>query len=192
MPLQDLLFNLGIMPLRAIAFQSLLLMVAISLEALVLRQRMRLGYQTSMQYAASLNLLATSLGWVIFLIAESMLPPPLRSQIISVVLFNRFYPNGWVDMLPVLTVVSAMGVFFATYWVKLQGLIWLMVLLERAPVTAATESESRHQRYEMARRGKAAQRQDYPSRTLAVLEANALSFTVILILLLLHQGAITL
>lgn len=192
MPFQDLFFDLGLMPLRAIAFQSVLLMVAIGLEAILLRQRLRLGYQTSIQYAATLNLLATSLGWVAFLTLEALLPPPLRSQIISFVMFNRFYPNEWLNRLPVLTVVAAMVVFFATYWVKLQGLTWLMLILGRAPaITAAPtpEAKNRRQRYEQARRGKAVDSQrGHPSRTLAVLEANALSFSAILILLLLHHG----
>ena len=52
-------------------------MVAIALEATILRQRLRVGYQTSMQYAATLNLLATSLGWLAFLTLESLLPPRL-------------------------------------------------------------------------------------------------------------------
>ncbi|MBE9157962.1 hypothetical protein IQ265_14165 [Nodosilinea sp. LEGE 06152] len=187
MPLNDLLSELGIMPLRAIAFQSLLLMVAIVLEAMVLRQQLRLGYRTSMQYAATLNLLATSLGWVAFLAAEAVLPLALRSQIISYVLFNRFYANSWTDVLPVVVVVVAIAAFFFTYWIKLQGLLWLLQLLGQKPIDTTPEAieVSRRQRYQRARRVQVEEQRSDSPRALAVLQANALSFTAILVLLLL-------
>ncbi|PSN76022.1 hypothetical protein C8B47_29520, partial [filamentous cyanobacterium CCP4] len=159
MPLNDLLSELGMMPLRAIAFQSLLLMVAIVLEAMVLRQQLRLGYRTSMQYAATINLLATSLGWVAFLAIEAVLPLSLRSQVISYVLFNRFYTNDWIDTLPVIVVVVAIAAFFITYWIKLQGLLWLLQLLGQKPIDTTPEAfeDSRRQRDERARRAQAEQ-----------------------------------
>ncbi|WOD40020.1 filament integrity protein FraC [Nodosilinea sp. E11] len=187
MPTTNLLSELGIMPLRAIAFQSLLLMMAIVLEAMVLRQQLRLGYRTSMQYSATLNLLATSLGWIVFLALEALLPLSLRSQVISYVLFNRFYPNGWQDVLPVVVVVVAIAAFFATYWIKLQGLIWLLRLLGQAPPENTPEviESNRTQRYERARRAQIEGQRGHSPRALAVLEANAVSFTAILVVLLL-------
>ncbi|MGB3201098.1 MAG: filament integrity protein FraC [Nodosilinea sp.] len=191
MPFNDLLSELGIMPLRAIAFQSLLLMVAIVLEAMVLRQRLRLGYRTSMQYAATINLLATSLGWVAFLAIEAVLPLALRSQIISYVLFNRFYSNNWLEVLPVVVVVVAIAAFFITYWIKLQGLIWLLLLLGQKPIATTPEAieDNRRQRYERARRVQVEDQQGFSPRSLAVLQANAASFTAILVLLLLVNRA---
>ena len=189
MPITNLLSELGILPLRAIAFQTLLLLVAIVLEAMVLRQQLRLGYRTSMQYAATLNLLATSLGWVAFLAIEAVLPLSLRSQVISYVLFNRFYLNGWREVLPVVVVVTAIAAFFVTYWIKLQGLTWLQRLLGQQPIDIDPKpvAINRRQLYERARRGRGldeAQRGDSP-RALAVLQANAASFTAILVLILL-------
>ncbi|MGF1519031.1 MAG: filament integrity protein FraC [Nodosilinea sp.] len=191
MPITNLLSELGILPLRAIAFQTLLLLVAMVLEAMVLRQQLRLGYRTSMQYAATLNLLATSLGWVAFLALEAVLPLALRSQVISYVLFNRFYLNGWREVLPVVVVVTAISAFFVTYWIKLQGLIWLQQLLGQQPIETDPQPVeiNRRQLYERARRGQGrgqfgGQRGNSP-RTLAVLQANAASFTAILVLLLL-------
>ncbi|MBW4463453.1 MAG: hypothetical protein KME47_24915 [Nodosilinea sp. WJT8-NPBG4] len=188
MPINDLLSELGILPLRAIAVQSMLLMVAIVLEAMVLRQQLRLGYRTSMQYAATLNLLATSLGWIAFLALEAVLPLALRSQVISYVLFNRFYTNSWYDVLPVVVVVVAIAAFFVTYWIKLQGLLWLLQLLGQKPVENTPEAieGDRRQRYERARRAQIEGRQGGSSpRALAMLQANAASFTAILVLLLL-------
>jgi hypothetical protein len=187
MPINDLLSELGIMPLRAIAIQSLLLMVAIVLEAMVLRQQLRLGYRPSMQYAATVNLLATSLGWVAFLAIEAVLPLSLRSQIISYVLFNRFYANEWRTVLPVVLVVAAIAAFFITYWIKLQGLMWLLRLLGQTPVEQPAEDleADRRQRYERARRGQMMGQRGQSPRALAVLEANAASFTAVLVILLL-------
>jgi hypothetical protein len=189
MPISNLLSELGMMPLRAIAFQSMLLMVAIVLEAMVLRQQLRLGYRTSMQYAATINLLATSLGWVAFLLIEALLPLPLRSQVISYVLFNRFYTNDWRNVLPVMVVMVAIAAFFITYWIKLLGLDWLLKLLGRAPVETTAEAieDNRHQRYAQARSGQVDGHRGNSPRALAVLQANAISFTAILILLLAHQ-----
>lgn len=189
----NLLSELGILPLRAIVLQTLLLMMAIVLEAMVLRQQLRLGYRTSMQYAATLNLLATSLGWVAFLAIEALLPVALRSQVISYVFFNRFYLNGWRDVLPVVVVVTAIAAFFVTYWIKLQGLTWLQRLLGQLPLEPEPVpllSASRRQRYERARRGQTVDvlRGNSP-RALAVLQANAASFTAILVVLLLVTQA---
>jgi len=192
MPITDLLSDFGVLPLRAIAFQSLLLMIAIALEAVVLRQRLKVGYQVSMQYAATLNLLATSLGWLLFLTVESMLPAALRTQIISYVLFNRFYGNFWGDKIPVLVIIAGIMCFFATFWVKLQGLNALLILLGRGSINPSHKdtAETRQERYALARGGQYNnQESGYSPYTLAVLEANALSFTAILILLLLQQMA---
>ncbi len=191
MPITNLLSDLGLMPLRAIAFQILLLLVAMVLEAMVLRQQLRLGYRTSMQYAATLNLLATSLGWLAFLAIEAVLPLSLRSQVISYVLFNRFYANSWREVLPVVVVVAAIVAFFMTYWIKLQGLIWLLRLLGQAPVETTPEAieTDRRQRYDRARRGQTEGSKEYSHRALAVLEANAVSFTAILVVLLLVNQA---
>ena len=187
MPINNLLSELGIMPLRAIAFQSMLLMVAIVLEAMVLRQQLRLGYRTSMHYSATINLLATSLGWIAFFAIEAVLPLALRSQVISYVLFNRFYPNNWQDILPVVVVVVAIVAFFVTYWIKLQGLMFLLQLLGEISVDTTPEAieDNRSQRYERARRAQIEGQRGHSPRALAVLEANAVSFTAILLVLVL-------
>ena len=187
MPINNLLSELGIMPLRAIAFQTLLLMVAIVLEAMVLRQQLRLGYRTSMHYSATINLLATSLGWIAFFAIEAVLPLALRSQVISYVLFNRFYPNNWQDILPVVVVVVAIVAFFVTYWIKLQGLMFLLQLLGEISVDTTPEAieDNRSQRYERARRAQIEGQRGHSPRALAVLEANAVSFTAILLVLVL-------
>lgn len=183
----DVLADLGLLPLKAMVFQSMLLLVAIALEAMVLRQHLRLGYRTSVQYAATINLLATSLGWIAFLSLEAVLPTPLRQQIMSYVLFSRFFPNPWLESLPVMMVMAAIVVFFATYWVKLQSLSALVALLGKAPVLEAPGLSDRERRNSAPRRGApSAARSRTATYTVAVLQANALSFTVIVLLLFLQ------
>ncbi|MFZ4640064.1 MAG: filament integrity protein FraC [Nodosilinea sp.] len=179
----DLLADLGLMPLRAVVFQATLLMAAIALEAMVLRQHLRLGYQTSVHYAATLNLLATSLGWLAFLALEGFLPPGLQQQVISYVLFNHLYANEVSPNLPVMVVMTAIGVFFLTYWVKLQGLNSLTRLLGTSPAVAV-RPKTRRRIYPRSPQDTPSPSSEKSSHTLAVLHANALSFTAILLLLL--------
>jgi hypothetical protein len=180
----DILADLGLIPLKAVVFQSMLLLVAITLEAMVLRQHLRLSYQTSVQYAATINLLTTSLGWIAFLSLEAVLPTPLRQQIMSYVLFSRFFDNPWLDILHEMMVGVAIVVFFATYWVKLHGLSALVALLGKAPVLEAPALSDRLGRSRSSRRGApSAARSRTATYSLAVLQANALSFTAIVVLL---------
>lgn len=189
MPVLDLLTDFGLLPLRAIAFQCVLLLVAIALEGALLRQRLRVGFQTSMQYATTLNLMATSLGWLGFLALESVLPETLRTQVMSYVLFNRFYPNGVDRSLPLLILAVGIGAFFATFWIKYQGLEWLIRLLGRRPIEGDPDlgATSRQERYVRARRGRGP-RSTTSNHLTAVLQANALSFSAVLLLLLLRNA----
>lgn len=188
--IRDFLEELGVLPLRAIAFQSLLLLVAILLEAIILRQRLRIDYRPSVQYAATLNLLATSLGWLTFLSVEPLLPEPLRTQVMSYVLFNRFYLNEWMENLPIVLVFVGIAAFFATLWIKILALEWLLKVLGMKPVEepVSEKTMTRKERYDLARRGRQAKGSGTSIRTVAVLEANALSFTAILLLLLLRNA----
>jgi hypothetical protein len=190
MPVQDLLPELGILPLRAIVFQSLLLLVAIALEAAILRQRLRLGYHISMQYAATINLMATSLGWFAFLLIEALLPRPIKMQVMSYILFNRFYEDFWQNKMPVLAVLLGIVAFFLTFLIKLKGLEWLLACLGRKPVTVVSEPTplSRKDRYALAREGAMSGQRVDSKCTLAILEANAVSFGAISVLLLLRHA----
>jgi hypothetical protein len=78
----------------------------------------------------------------------------------------------------------AIVVFFATYWVKLHGLSALVALLGKAPVLEAPALSDRLGRSRSSRRGApSAARSRTATYSLAVLQANALSFTAIVVLL---------
>ncbi|MGF1458590.1 MAG: filament integrity protein FraC [Leptolyngbyaceae cyanobacterium] len=184
MPFSLLLDEAAVLPLRAIVFQCLLLLVAIALEAIVLRQRLRLGFQSSMQYAATLNLLAVVLGWILFLGLEQILPPAIRTQVISYVLFGNFYFNDWAGSLGIFVVIAGLVVFFLTFWVKATALAWLTLMLGNPIVQPKTEKNVNRYRY----RRSLDQQTTVAPHEIAVLQANALSFSAVLLLLLLRYG----
>lgn len=179
-----------ILPLRAIAFQCLFLLVAIALEAAVLRQRLRQPFRTSIEYAATINLFTASLGWFVLLGGEPLLPSRFKQQVMSYVLFDRFFGETWDTNVVVVLLMAAVLAFFGTFFVKLkglQGLQWLLGI--QRPQQKLPQTLTRQQKYNRARRGGLAIAA--PSRqALAVLQANALSFSAILILLLIRAALV--
>lgn len=182
MPLSFVIDAASVLPLRGIIFQCLLLLVAIVLEAIVLRQGLRLGFQASMRYAATINLLTVVLGWVLFLGLEPLLPVTVRTQIMSYILFGDFYINPLTESnrLGVIIVLLGLGIFFLTFWAKAIALEWLTWALGNPIVKR--EAQPRTNRFQARR---TVEKTTSP-HTLAVLQANALSFSVVLILLLLR------
>ena len=184
MPFSLTLDSAVVLPLRGIVFQCLLLLVAIALEASVLRQRLQLGFQPSIRYAATLNLLAVVLGWILFLGIEPLLPITVRTQIISYILFGNFYTNILThnNGLEVAVVVLGLIIFFLTFWIKataLEGLTWAL----GKPIVQRVEKENvQRLRYRRSRSDEATT----SPHILAVLQANALSFSAVLLLLLLR------
>ncbi|MEO0455341.1 MAG: filament integrity protein FraC [Cyanobacteria bacterium P01_A01_bin.114] len=178
-----------VFPIKAIVFQLMFLLVAIALESGVLRQRLRLGYQASVQYAAVINLLATVIGWLTFLLIEPLVDPSLRIQILSYVLFNRFLNNTLMPQMGWIVLIAGLAAFFITLLIKLKGLELMMRLTENWKMPKHPEKLSREEKYALARSGQAAVQPAASQFVTAVLEANALSFSVIFLLLVLRHYA---
>lgn len=158
-----------VLPLRMIIYQLLFIVLAIAVEALVLQKYLGIGRKSSIQYASTANLLSTVVGWFVFFISVPWMPDPLRQQIITYIFFDE--TNN-----PPLLVGLAFLMFLGTFIIKLQSLNWLDLILEGKPVIV-TEVRDRTKF-----QGRKAQRQpfaDVPNRALAVLWANAASFTII-------------
>ncbi|EKQ67947.1 hypothetical protein OsccyDRAFT_4246 [Leptolyngbyaceae cyanobacterium JSC-12] len=179
--------ELGVLPFRAIAFQILFLLIAISLEALVLYRRLTLDYKTSVRYAATINLLSTFVGWVIFFNVQQVLPDGLRIQLISLFFFERVFPNQWSSSVTPLLTFIALGTFLGVVGVEYWGLTQLEIWLETRKPQEETDSILRsRERYKMRRMeggGILFKRHD---RAYTILVANSLSFSAILIVLLLR------
>ena len=183
MPFSLFLNEAAIVPLRAVIFQSLLLLVAIAIEAAVLRRQLRLGFQPSIRYAASINILTVVVGWVVFLGIEPLLPTYAKTQIISYVLFGHFYSNSVETMasgIGAALVAVGLLAFFVSFWLKAKALEWLTWLLDVPIVKPSDQSNPNRIRYGRSR----PDRITASPHLLAVLRANAFSFTVILLLLL--------
>lgn len=172
----------SILPLRAIVFQMLFLLVTIALEGLVFFKNLNLDYKTSMRYAAVLNLFSTFLGWVIFFEINLFLPEDVQRQFISYIFFDRFFPNPWFAAVTPIIVITSLAIFIGTFLVELNGLELLEYLLEKTKDSQApTEHIARFQ-------GRRDQIIRFQANTKAytILVANAASFSAILLLLIIR------
>ncbi|MGB7248691.1 MAG: filament integrity protein FraC [Phormidesmis sp.] len=192
-----------ILPLRAIAFQVLFLMVAVAIEAGILRQRLDLKFKSSVQYATAINLAAVVVGWLFFLAAEPLSPPAIKAQIISYVLFDRLFLRGWTTQLGGAIFAIGLIAFFVTFAIKAKGLELMMRSdgewekkglnqtfrlgedNEKGPQKRLNKLP-RELRYARARQGRTEMPQAISTFTDAVIQANAASFSAVLVLLLLR------
>lgn len=83
---------LTVLPLRAIVFQVLFLLIAIAIEALVLQRRLLIARRKSIEYAAFMNLLSAILGWIVFFFLVSRLSGELKAQLLSYIFYDNFLP----------------------------------------------------------------------------------------------------
>lgn len=169
-----------ILPLRAVLFQFIFLLIAISLETLVLYRNLELDYKSSVQYATTINLFSTFIGWLIFFNAQPFLPEGLRAQLISFIFFERFFSNDWFTSVAPLLIVLSLGVFLGTFLVKWQALKLLEFILEKKrdkrdePVVKSSRFRARRNLVSGLRTN---------SEAYAVFVGNAFSFSAILFLL---------
>lgn len=173
-------FALNVLPLRAILFQFLFLLVAIALEAIVLDRYLNLGYKISAQYSTTINLLSTFVGWLIYFCVQPLLPQGLKLQLISFMFFEQLYNNGWLSSVFSLIVILSLGIFLGTLLIELKGLDLLEVALDRVEKKEIVPEEKDRFRG----RGKQAVRFQPSNKIYAVFVGNAVSFTAILLLLL--------
>lgn len=176
-----------ILPLRMVVFQILFLMVAIAIEAGILRQRLRLGFKTSVQYAFVTNLAAVVAGWIAFLVIEPLTTIEVRAQLINYVLFDRILPNGWTTEMGAILLAIALVSFFGTFFIKAKG-IELFLRSDDAwkPLEKKPKRLPRDERYARARGTGIEVTQSNARFTDTIIQANAASFSVILLLILLR------
>jgi len=152
-----------------IIYQLLFLVLAIAVESLVLQRRLGFGRKTSIQYAATVNLLSTVVGWMIFFTVEPRLPETLRSQLISYIFFDALTN-------PPVLIGLAFVSFISTFLLKLEGMNLLELLLG---IKKDADTEAKQAAKFQGRRAQRANFAVVPSRALAVLWANAFSFSAI-------------
>lgn len=173
----------NVFPLRAIAFQIVFLLMAIAIEATVLHKRLNIPPKQSVQFAASLNLLTTVLGWLVtFLLlgTAAVLPTPLLMEL-KMALMNFIFFDQWANGTAELLIMICFITFFVSLgvkWLGLVGLDWLMKkdLPEAPKVVAETSVFTSPQR----------KPREFRPRLNTTLVANASSYSAILIALLLR------
>lgn len=174
-----------VFPLRTILFQLLFLLVAIALEARVLHQRLRISRKTSVEYATSINLLAAVTGWLCFFVAQSLLPQPLRTQIISYIFFDRL-PTSQVQSFNLMIPLTGIGIFFFAFIIKLKGLELLQALIQSSQEKQRLDQPDPQGQPALADRLNRAISHTDTNQATAVLLANAYSHSAILLLLFLR------
>jgi hypothetical protein len=188
--------NFGVLPLRAVSFQIVLLMIAIALEAIVFFWQLGLDYRTSVRYTATLNLLSTVVGWVVFFIVQAIVPEGLRIQLISYFFFERFFPNPWAAGIVPIVAVTSLGIFFSVFLLEFGGLELLERILEKKKPKADDKKDSEKKpdsdsgedpkpKEKIARFRRPAEGYIFrtDNRAYVVLMANSLSFSAILLFL---------
>ncbi|MBW4557837.1 MAG: filament integrity protein fraC [Trichormus sp. ATA11-4-KO1] len=169
-----------ILPLGAILFEFLFLLIAIPIEAYVFNNRLKFDKKTSMFYAISINLFSSTFGWLIFFFLEPILPVDLKSELISYIFFNTFRQQSTQAIL----ILAAFIIFFMTFLMKFFILKFLVFSLNEdliKPVDSTPESNR------LKWRRSSVIRLQNTNLVTTVLIANSLSYSAISIILLLSR-----
>ncbi|PMB18522.1 filament integrity protein FraC, partial [Fischerella thermalis] len=78
-----------VLPLGAILFSFLFLLISIPLEAYILNSILKFDKKTSSFYAICMNLFSNVIGWAIFFLIEPLLSIRLKSGLINLMFFNQ-------------------------------------------------------------------------------------------------------
>lgn len=173
-----------LLPLRTYLFQLLFLLIAIATESFVLQRGLGLTRRVSLEYAISLNLFSTVIGWLVFYEFQALLPGDLRGQIISYILADRFLTSTWEPGTNTFLILAGLLTFLGTFIIESRALSLLELLRQEQKPEKTNEPLSARERRRLAW----IRVQDTPpeirNRAITVLLANAASYGVILIVLL--------
>ncbi|MCL1471202.1 filament integrity protein FraC [Argonema antarcticum] len=109
-----------VLPLRAIMFQILFLLIAIAVEAFIIQKRMIIPRKISIEYSASLNLISTIVGWLIFFCFHPLLPLDWQKKLIIFILFGNFATSSGLPLI----------IMFFDLWLFSLLIFLLIILIE--------------------------------------------------------------
>jgi len=169
------------MPLRAIIFQFLFLLLAIAIEGLVFHRILNIEHRTCMQYSATINLLSTLVGWLVFFAIQPLLPPNIKIQLLSYIFFERLFSNPSLSNVAPILVGLGLVIFIGTFFLELKGLELLEVWLKKTE-----EKDDKGSEKPFGFRGRQNQAIGFRvnSKAYAIFVGNACSFTVIVLILI--------
>lgn len=170
----------SVLPLRAYAFQILFLLMAIAVEAYILRRELKLLPRQALQYAAALNFFTVGLGWFVFVNVQGILPPELQREVLNFVFFGR-----WSSELVFWLIVVGFAAFFLSFFLKVFAFNQLQFLL-MTPQEWANREEKFKQRHQLGGKRPRQSLSGNSAQASAILTANAISYTAITLVLLLR------
>lgn len=174
----------NVLPLETILFQLVFLLVAIALEAIVFHRNLRITRRTSVDYALSINLFCTVLGWAAFFTLQELLPQPFKSQLISYIFFDHLLTPQPANLNLVL-ISTGIVMFFSAFLIKLKGLELLQALRQTSNQRQPSPSMVDRRSGLGTRLNRSISRPNANQATV-VLVANAYSHSAILLLLVLR------
>ncbi|MCP6763231.1 MAG: filament integrity protein fraC [Fischerella sp. CENA71] len=164
-----------VVPLGAILFSFLFLLISIPLEAYILNSVLKFDKKTSSFYAICMNLFSNVVGWIIFFWIEPFIPVRLRTGLMNLIFFDQILP-GMINSM----ILTAFIVFFGTFVVK--------SFILRAALISLTDFWKKQDESDSQ---KILSRREFKMRLQAkniftsVLIANALSYTAVVLILFL-------
>ncbi|WP_026104419.1 filament integrity protein FraC [Anabaena sp. PCC 7108] len=167
-----------ILPIGAIVFETLFLLVAIPIEGYILHLWLKFDKKTSIFYAIAMNVFSSVIGWTIFFIAEPILPINIKSELISYVFFNNFKNLATQSYL----VIFGFIIFFTTFLIKFFLLKTLIVSLGEFTKSEDNTLLSQRQRLKLTNKAKLRN----TNLITTTLIANSLSYGAITIILLIR------
>ena len=175
-----------ILPLQAIAFQILFLMMAIAIEGFILHYQLKFQRKTCIEYATTLNLITTILGWITFFIIQRFIPHPWRSEMISYIFFDHLITQHELSFyIPI--IFTTFFIFLTSFLIKYKGLEILQIYLG-VPLPNIPDIPQRNAPRLNENENITVNINNHPNFKIfqAILWANACSHTAILVLLILR------
>ncbi|MEH2143298.1 filament integrity protein FraC [Nostoc sp.] len=166
-----------IFPIGGILFDFLFVLIAIPIEAYVFHNRLKFDKKSSIFYAISINLFSSVIGWIIFFVSEPMLPIQVKSELINYMFFNNFKSPKTQTLI----ILTAFGVFFATFLMKFFLLRGLLLLLNESFAKKEEETQTSQRRRWRSFSNLRLQSTNLVTTTLI---ANSVSYSAITIILL--------
>jgi hypothetical protein len=168
-----------ILPIGAIFFEILFLLIAIPLEAYILNRWLKFDKRTSIFYAIALNVFSSVIGWIVFFIVEPILSIAIKKELINYVFFNKLQDPS----IGTIIVLLSFTIFIATFLVKFLLMKILIIFMGEGGKKTETEIISSQQRASYMNMAKL----QNTNLITATLIANSLSYTAITFIILIRS-----
>jgi hypothetical protein len=172
-----------ILPIGAIVFEILFLLVAIPIEGYILHKNLKFDKKTSIFYSIGINVFSSVIGWNMFFMVEPILPVLLKSEIISYVFFNNFKNPRTLNYIIMLSFL----VFLGTFLVKFLLMKLLILLLNELGKSEDISQTSQRQKLFRIEKMKI----QNSNLVTSILIANSFSYSAITIILVIRNWATT-